>query len=426
MFQAIAGTSMSSPVTAGMYALLKQAHPDWTPAMAKSALMGTADTDVRDNDRVSQAGPFAMGAGMVNPGQVAKPGSAFNPGLVYDAGFADYLGFLCDEGPEIFGNPAATCGSLAAGGIPTTAQNLNYPSIGIAQLAGSETVTRTVTSVASMATTFTASTMAPDGYSVTVNPASITLAPGDTASFDVTITNVGAPNGEWRFGDLTWSGSGYHVRSPIAVNGVQLSAPAEVSGAGAAGTTSFDVKFGYTGAYTALPHGLVPATSSNGVVFQDPDQTPFTSDDGGGLVTFDFPVSGALLARWSLVIPGDADLDIYLFNSAGDLVAQSTNGGTDEFIELQSPADDTYTMAVHGWSVPDPAGLAFSLQSWVVPAASGGSLVVDSAPAAAVLGATGTINLSWTGLTAGTSYLGAVSHNDGGGMIGLTAVTVDA
>jgi subtilisin family serine protease len=427
LFQAIAGTSMSSPVTAGVYALLKQAHPDWSPAMAKSALMGTADTDVRDNDRVSQAGPFAMGAGMVNPGKVAKPGAAFNPGLVYDAGFDDYLGFLCDEGPEIFGDPAATCGSLAGAGIPTTAQNLNYPSIGIAQLAGSETVTRTVTSVAGMTTTFTASTTAPDGYSVSVNPASITLAPGGTASFDVTITNVGAPNGEWRFGDLIWSGSGFHVRSPIAVNGVQLSSPAEVSGTGVAGNTTFDVKFGYTGAYTASPHGLSPESLSNGVVIQDPDQTyPSTDDGAGGVVKIDFPVSGALLARWSLVIPGDDDIDLYLLNSAGDIVAQSTNGGTDELIDLQSPADDTYTLVVHGWSVAAPTGLAFSLQSWQVPLASGGSLAVDSAPASAVSGATGTINLSWTGLTAGTSYLGAVSHEDGTGMIGLTVVSVAA
>ena len=170
-----------------------------------------------------------MGAGMVNPGKVAKPGSPFNPGLVYDAGFLDYLGFLCDEGPAIFANPAVTCANLADDGIPTTSQNLNYPSIGIAQLAGAETVTRTVTSVASKTVTFKASFTAPPGYDVSVNPATITLAPGESASYDVTFTNAGAPVGEWSFGDLTWSGSGYHVRSPIALKGVQLSTPAEVT-----------------------------------------------------------------------------------------------------------------------------------------------------------------------------------------------------
>ena len=59
---------MSSPHIAGLFALIDQAHPDWSPAMAKSALMTTAYQDVVDNDRVSPADPFDMGAGHVDPG----------------------------------------------------------------------------------------------------------------------------------------------------------------------------------------------------------------------------------------------------------------------------------------------------------------------------------------------------------------------
>jgi len=229
LFQAIAGTSMSSPHIAGIYALLKQAHPDWSPAMARSALMTTAYQDVRDNDRVSMADPFDMGAGHANPGGEWSKGSIDEPGLAYDAGFPEYLGFLCDAFPQVFANPAATCGSLESIGIPTKAYNLNYPSIGVAALAGSQTIQRTVTSVAKEMgnRTYNVSVDAPPGYSVAVSPSTIRLRSGQSATYAVTITNTGAPVGAWRFGSLTWEekDGNYSVYSPIAVRGVPVAAP---------------------------------------------------------------------------------------------------------------------------------------------------------------------------------------------------------
>ncbi len=431
LFQAIAGTSMSSPVTAGVYALLKQAHPEWTAAEAKSALMTTAFTKVHDNDEKTQAGPFAMGSGMVNPGKVARKGSSFNPGLVYDTTFNDYLGFMCDQAPEIFGNPAATCASLAAAGIPTVATDLNYPSIGISGLAGSATVTRTVTSVADTAVSWKVSVKAPAGYQVKVFPSTLTLQPGASASYQVTVTNTGTGTpGEWRTGELTWTGGGedyyygsYKVRSPIAVRGLALSAPDEVSGTGVAGTAAFDVKFGYTGAYTALAHGLVGSVDTTGDISQDPDQTFPSADDGVGVDAIPVTLTGAAHVRWTLNIPGPDDLDLYLLDSTGTVIAQSTNGGTDEQIDLVTPADGNYTLVVHGWQVPSQP-LAYTVHNWVVPLTPGGSLVVDSAPTSAVVGATGTVSISWSGLTAGSTYLGAVSHRDATGIIGLTLVDV--
>ena len=96
-------------------------------------------------------------------------------------------------------------------------------------------------------------------------------------------------------------------------------------------------------------------------------------------------------------------------------------------IELHFPANGTYTMAVHGWAVGEAAGVAFSLQSWLVPAAAGGWKPHGRLPRPRprCIGATGSVTASWTGLTAGTSYLGAVSHSDDTGVIGLTVVSVD-
>ena len=50
---------------------------------------------------------------------------------------------------------------------------------------------------------------------------------------------------------------------------------------------------------------------------------------------------------------------------------------------------------------------------------------VDSAPTSAQIGNSDTINVSWNGAAAGEWHLGAVSHADGSGLIGLTLVEVD-
>jgi len=183
------------------------------------------------------ADSFAMGAGHINPGGKTIKGSAFEPGLAYDAGYLEYLGFLCDAAPEVFYQ--SIC-------IPTEAYNLNLPSIGVAELPGCQTVYRVVTSVAKESgwREYTVSINPPPGYEVTVSPSTLRLKKGDTATYAVTITNVGAPVGEWCFGSLTWSDKTghYDVYSPIAVRASMFKAPAEVSGTGTEGCLSFDVR----------------------------------------------------------------------------------------------------------------------------------------------------------------------------------------
>jgi subtilisin family serine protease len=424
LWQAIAGTSMSSPVVAGTFALLKQAHPDWTPAMAKSALMTQAYTGVRDNDRISLATPFATGSGFARVGEPAAKSSAFQPGLVYDAGFNEYLGFLCAEGRTAFGNPDKTCASLAAAGIPTTAADLNYPSIGIEAVPGTATVTRTVTNVSAKKISVDAVTQAPAGYTVTVTPAALQIDPGKSASFTVTVQNTGAKVGEWKFGSLTWQGTGYAVRSPIAVKGVPISAPATVTGSGTSGTATANVTVGVSGAFTATAHGLVGTTHNQSSVAQDPDQTFPSGDDGqGGVKIMPFTLTGVDHARWKLQLPDPYDLDVYVVYN-GKIIASSTNGGTDEQIDLDHPADGIYRVYVHGWAV-GATPVDFDLQSWLVPSATGGSLSVTSGGSATVTpGQTIPVGLAWSGLTAGDSYLGSVGYAVDGTQLASTVVEV--
>ena len=187
--------------------------------MAKSAIMTTADRDVVDNDRVSPADTFDMGSGHLDLGNTVHKGSAFQPGLVYDAGLFEYAAFTCGMDWGVF--TTGSCDFLESIGVPLEPRNLNVPSIGIAELAGSQTIERTVTSVANEKgmRRYSVSVDAPPGYSVTVQPSSFRLKSGQTATYYVTVTNVGAPVGEWRFGSLTWSdiNGHYDVYSPIAV-----------------------------------------------------------------------------------------------------------------------------------------------------------------------------------------------------------------
>jgi hypothetical protein len=186
------------------------------------------------------------------------------------------------------------------------------------------------------------------------------------------------------------------------------------------------VSFGYTGAYAAAAHGLVPATVTADTVQQDPDQN-FDPADGFSKAV-QIQVSGGALLRIALppeaVADPDIDLDLYLFDPSGALAASSTAGGTDELIDVSNPADGTWTLYVHGWQT-GTGSAAFSLYDWVVPATpGGGNLAITSAPTSATSGATATVTASWTGAPAQWN-LGAVSHTGPSGVLALTLVEVD-
>ena len=186
------------------------------------------------------------------------------------------------------------------------------------------------------------------------------------------------------------------------------------------------MSFGYTGSYAAAAHGLEPASVTSDNVVQDPDQN-FDPTDGYSN-RHDFALSGAALFR--IAMPPEAvsdpaiDLDIFVFDPSGQLVATSTNGGTDELIDLVLPENGVWSVYVHGWQTAGPSA-DYDMYTWQISATPGGNMTVDSAPTAATVGATETIDVSWSGATAGQWHLGAVSHTGDTGLMGLTLVEVD-
>jgi len=444
LFQMVSGTSMSSPHVAGIFALLKQEHPDWSPAMAKSALMTTAHQDVMKEDGVTPADAFDMGAGHVVPGgDVKKKGSMFNPGLVYDVGFFEYAGFTC--GAELGVFSPGSCAYLESIGVPLDPSNLNLPSIGIESLAGSETVYRTVRKLKKSSKKYYVNVEAPPGYDVVVTPDTLKLKGGEYASYAVTITNVSAPAGEWRHGSLTWSTKKFKsnksnksnkskksrkkqdlIYSPIAVKGSLIGVPESLEGLGEDGSLSFDVAFGYDGVYNAAPHGLEPAVVTSDNVLQDPDQSFDPSDGYSNAHVINTAGTGALIIEMppeSVADPA-VDLDLFLYDPDGNLAANSTNGGTDESIEITLPADGNWTLFVHGWQTAGPSA-DYDMYSWTISSTPGGNLVIDAAPTSATIGATETVDISWTGATAGEWHKGGISHSGPDGLIGITSLNVD-
>ena len=403
-FDLLSGTSMSSPHVAGLAALMKELKPTWSPMAIKSALM-TTGTDVLDGGAppASENNPvliFSQGAGHV------QPNAAANPGLVFDSSFGDWLGFICAV------QPGGGCTGVAA----TDPSNLNMPSIAIGDLAGVQTVTRKVTNVSGNPGTFTASVSGMTGFNVAVNPSSLVLAAGQTATFAVSFTRTTAALGAYTGGQLRWTNGLQTVRVPMVARPVALAAPLQV------GAGSYNVTFGYSGAFTAIPRGLIPAGVTAGTVTQDPDQN-FVAGDPTGTVAIPVVIPvGTTHARFSLFdadVAAGADIDLYVYDGAGNLVAASGSGSSAEEGNLLNPAAGTYTVYVHGWGLP--AGSSpFKLHTWVLGSAGAGNMTV-TAPVAASIGQVGAINITTSGLAAGTKYLGSVVY---GGVAGLPSPTI--
>ncbi|CAN0247567.1 unnamed protein product, partial [Phaeothamnion confervicola] len=212
-YEFLGGTSMSSAHVAGLGALLRQQHPDWSPAAIKSALVTTAKPYrndgrlIREENGGGLADPFGYGAGLV------QTHSALDPGLVYDAGLEDWLAFICGVGEACFPPVDAIDPS-----------NLNYPSIAIGHFVGQQTVERTVTNVGRHRATYAASIQAPVGIKVEVKPATLTIAPGESRTFTVRFTRTGSSLDSYSFGALTWSDGPHKVRSPIAIRSAAIAA----------------------------------------------------------------------------------------------------------------------------------------------------------------------------------------------------------
>lgn len=403
-FDLLSGTSMSSPHVAGLAALMKELKPGWSPMAIKSALMTTGG-DVLDGPNTSPGVIFSQGAGHV------RPMAATDPGLVFDSSFADWLSFICGVQP----------GGGCTGVTPMDPSNLNVPSIAIGDLAGVQTVKRRVTNVTGNPATFNLSHAGLAGVTVAM-PASVSLAAGETKEISITFTRTTAALNTYVGGQLTLTDGTRNVRVPVVLRPVAMSAPAQVSG-------SYNVTFGYTGAFSATARGLVPAAVTPGTVTQDPDQS-FSPADPAGTVAIPVVIpAGTTYARFALFdadVSAGADIDLYVYQGS-TLVGSSGGGSSAEEVNFTftnpTAASIPLTVYVHGWGLPGGSS-GFKLHQWSLGTASAGNMTV-SAPGSATIGASANIGLTFSGLAAGTRYLGSVTYGGDASATSPTIVRVD-
>ncbi|MCD7466886.1 Subtilisin-like protease 4 [Datura stramonium] len=220
-FNMISGTSMSCPHLSGVAALLKSAHPDWSPAAIKSAIMTTADvlnlrSTLIEDETYLPADVFATGAGHVNPSK------ANNPGLIYDIEPSAYLPYLCglnytDRQVGIILQRKASCSEITS----ISEGQLNYPSFSTQVRVNSiaQVYSRTVTNVGQANSTYIVEIDSPPGLDVKVEPTTLVFSEvKQKLIYQVTFTPLATrPNTTFNQGSLRWISDKHTVRSPIAV-----------------------------------------------------------------------------------------------------------------------------------------------------------------------------------------------------------------
>ncbi|XAR70117.1 Tripeptidyl-peptidase II [Bertholletia excelsa] len=229
-FGMLSGTSMACPHVTGIVALIKSAHPYWSPAVIRSALVTTASQKGTDGMDMTEVGPtpkFAdhldIGGGQVNPNR------AVDPGLVYNISTEDYIQFLCamDYGDPSVSKLTRTRTRCARN--TRFIQNLNLPSITIPNLKKKATVSRVLTNVGDVVSVYKAQIEAPNGVGMVVKPKILYFnATTPVHPFEVTFFSNQNMHGDYRFGSLIWTDGKHFVRSPISVRLVKYDSYADV------------------------------------------------------------------------------------------------------------------------------------------------------------------------------------------------------
>ena len=102
--------------------------------------------------------------------------------------------------------------------MPRRPDDLNIPSITIANMLSTRTITRTVTNVSDKTETYVVSFVPPSGISMEITPNAFTIPMGGSVTLTIVLRVNSSPSGEYNFGRILLQGDKTHlVRMPVAV-----------------------------------------------------------------------------------------------------------------------------------------------------------------------------------------------------------------
>ncbi|WP_406433435.1 S8 family serine peptidase [Streptomyces sp. NBC_01589] len=319
-YDAYSGTSMASPHVAGDAAILLAEHPDWSPGAVSSALHTTADT-------VGNTSPLAQGSGMPSLERAA------DPGLVIEPDAKSLIAFSEAAQPD--------------------GRELNLPSIALREYDGTKPVvlTRKLTNVGSKRETYHASTSGLEGMQVSVAPATVTVAPGETATVTVTLRRGSAPWDRYVTGAITWRSTAHQVRIPVAarpwgISPRQYDDNLEEFGRLASGAYGM-IEPGFTGPVSGRSTGYTPMrwesysmpAGVNGGVF---DRKAL----GVRAHTFTVPAGSAGIVVKTATDDPDTNLDLWLYKGDKLVYRSAASWHSSERAWVFMPEAGTYTAYV--------------------------------------------------------------------------------
>ncbi len=319
------GTSFSGPHVAGMAALLKQAHPGWTPDMIRTAMINTAT-----NMRTASGTPRADGA---------------QSDSIIDQG-----GGLVDVKAAV--NTKALMG-VAGDGIETPgilgSHSFGEWAVLNNRVVNSRAVSVTIRDLSGQGGTYnlsTANNRALDlpGFKAAVSPASVNVPPGGEVTFTADVLIDGDVARDTATKQLQWyviaqrADSGERIRMPMYLKATQSLPSNEISGSE---TETF------TGTVTAGDAGVqrdneVYALSD--VTYVDvPVEADAATMKLDATLSWDYtdvPEAGV----------GLPDLDFILLDPNGNQIDDSGNSSGPEHVSADTTIPGTYVYRVYGWA----------------------------------------------------------------------------